>query len=79
MDELLYFALIMLKGLSPSEPFDPPIPTPAAAAGTSSQPLAAESLPPQPTVSDVATDLEAELEPPVATPSKAKSPSKKKK
>ena len=74
----------MLKRMSPSEASDPPIPIPAVVAGTSSQLPAVETpatqpelLAPQLADLDVAIDPEAELEPPVATLSKAKTSSKK--
>ena len=47
MDKLLYFALIMLKKMSPSEPSNPPIPTLALAAGTLSQAPTVEPPAPQ--------------------------------
>ena len=81
MEKLLYFALIMLKRMSPSEASDPPICTSTTAAGTSTQPPVTEpaATTPQPTDQDVATEpSEAKLEAPVATPSKAKTSSKKK-
>ena len=81
MEVLLYFALIMLKTMSPSEASDPHSSTPAAATvGTSTQTLVVEPLVAfQPAAQDVAIEpSEAELEPFVATPTKAKTFCKKK-
>ena len=83
----MYFALVMLKRVSSSESSDPPIHIPATAvAGTSAQsPIAEPQLAqpvvaaPQPVDPNVAIEpSEPELEPSVATPSKAKTSSTKK-
>ena len=81
MEELLYFSLIRHKRMSPSEALGPPLPTPTSVASTSAQSLTAEptAISPQPADQDVATEpSEAKPEPLIATPSKAKTSSKKK-
>ena len=88
MEEILYFVLVILKRMSPSEASNPLISIPTAAAGTSAQPLVAKPpvaqpaptpVAPQPAEPDVATEpSEVELEPPIATPFKGKTLSKKK-
>ena len=87
MEELLYFALAMLKRITPSDASEHTVPTPSTAAGTSAQPPAASSSAappartpavPQPIEPDVVIEpFEAEPEPHVAISSKAKSSSKK--
>ena len=71
MEELMYFALIMLKRISPQDPSDPPVTRPTAAAATiSAQPEPSEAPPAQPEI-DVATDLlEEDQEPPIAIATK---------
>ena len=70
----MYYALIMLKRISPQDPSDPPITKPSAVvvATTSAQPEPLEAPPTQPE-SDVATvPPEADPKPPIATESKKK-------
>ena len=74
----MYYALIMLKCISPQDPSDPLIPKPIQVAiGTTSaqpEPLAAPPSQPEP---DVATiPHEADTEPSVATTSKKKKKTK---
>ena len=68
----MYFALIMLKRISPSDPADPAIPIAPAAQPT-------QLTPAELVVPNVAIEsLEAEPEPPIATSSKSKPSSSKK-
>ena len=83
MEELLYFALIMLKRISPPDSIDPPISTPSAVVGPTTPPVATPSVAPaQPEkriVHDVAIESpKVELKHPIATSSKTKASSKKK-
>ena len=75
----MYFALIMLKRISPQDPSDPPVTRPVVAAiTTSAQPEPSEAPPTQLEL-DVAIDpLEVDPEPPIATETKKKKKKAKK-
>ena len=79
----MYFALIMLKRISPQDPSDPPVTRTAATTPTTSVQPEPSSVPPAQQEPDVAADppeaipLAADPEPPVAIETKKKKKSKK--
>ena len=74
----MYFALIMLKRISPEDPTDPPVTRPATAVVTTSAQPEPSSVPPAQQEPNVAiVPREADPEPPVATETKKKKKAKK--
>ena len=79
MEDLMYFALIMLKRISRQDPSDHPVTRPVATAATTSAQPEPSSVPPAQQEPDVATDpLEEDPEPPVTTKTKKKNKKAKK-
>ena len=80
MEDLIYFALIMLNRIGPQDPLDHVVTRPIAAVVTTlAQPKPSDAPPTKPKL-DVAIDqLEANPEPPIATETKKKRKKKAKK